>query len=80
MMTSDFEQTDTVICKPITVSSSSVCSAVVDDDAEFAMKLIEASVGTDELRSLLKSHPSLIENAQDWVCSVLKLLMLAMFT
>jgi hypothetical protein len=72
MMTSDFEQTDTGIRKPIKVLSSSDRSAAVDDDAEIAMKLIVESLGTDDLRSLLKSNPSLIENAQDWVCSVLR--------
>jgi hypothetical protein len=72
MMTSDFEQTDTGIRKPIKVLSSSDCSAAVDDDAEIAMKLIVESLGTDDLRSLLKSNPSLIENAQDWVCSVFR--------
>lgn len=72
MMTSDFEQTDTGICKPVKVLSSSDRSVAVDDDAEVAMKLIVACIGTDDLRSLLNSNPSLIENAQDWVCSALK--------
>jgi altronate dehydratase len=72
MMTSDFEQTDTGIRNSVKVLSSSDCSAAVNDEAEIAMKLIVESLGTDDLRSLLMSNPSLIENAQDWVRSVLR--------
>lgn len=70
MMTSDFEQTDTGVCKPIKVLSSSSCRAAVEDEAEIAIKLIVTSSETGQLRSLLKSNQSLVENAHDWVRSV----------